>query len=129
MAFVDKLSETMSQFADRIQDKDYQGCMEEALAFEKQALKIIENYILAQGRDKDRQRIFTTQEFLRKYNKYLSHLPEDLDKIGEVDRLRLQHIVEQARNSGIPELVEWSNHPDNLAENLAQLQLQNHAST
>jgi hypothetical protein len=125
LVFLKKLSKSLSVFARKIQDQNLEQCLAESLAFEKQTSDTMMDFLKNTTTETKKKDIYAVQTFLRKYDKYLTGLPEQLDDMSELDRLRLDDLVKKARESNVPELIEWSRDPENLAYNLARLKTGN----
>jgi bacterioferritin (cytochrome b1) len=127
--FLEKLATSLQNFAQKIQDQNLEECLAETLKFEEKTLEDLRNHLLNCETQKDkntnRKNIYKVQEFLRKYDKYLNELPENLADLNNYNQIKLQDLVDRAGKSGIPELVEWSKNPKNLASNLAFLKVVN----
>lgn len=121
--FLTKLDRTLEQFANKIQDQEYEECLQESLKFERQTLEMVREYLQELEQEPQQEEVFKVQQFLKKYNKYLSGLPEDLEKITQQDLMRMDHAIEQARRIDVPALVEWSRNPHNLANQLQEIQI------
>jgi len=121
--FLTNLSTSLEELAEKIQTQNLQQCLESTLQFEQETLnKNIKNMDKF-GKDADKKQVHALQEFARKYDKYLNQLPADLKDMTRLDQLRLQHLVDTAKQSPLPELRKWASHPDNLAFNLARLRI------